>query len=147
MNNYQKFGLIAGQILIGLGFGLVGAIVTALLIILYFELIGMHLDLFPEIMSAVIGGYVGMQTGIGFDGYKFLKRNRRQTDFIKYFLQSVLGLIMGLLGFYLLITSIGNRMPHGLTNFLAVALPLSGAIIGFDFGLTPKKKDLEKIDG
>jgi len=142
MDNYQKFGLIVGQVFIGLGFGLVGAIAFGLSIILYFELIGRHLDLFGEIMFAVIGGYIGMQTGISFDTYKFLKRNGRQTNFTRFFFQSLFGLTIGLLTFYFII-SFGNEITNGLTNFLAVSLPLTGAIIGINLGLTQKKNENE----
>jgi hypothetical protein len=138
MNNYQKFGLIAGQVFMGLGFGLIGTIVGALLAILYSEIVGVYLDLFPEIMSAAIGGYIGMQTGIGFVGYKFLKSCGRQAEIFRVLGQSFLGLILGLVIFYIVT---GQSSPNWLTNLLAIALPLIGVVIGFNFRITAKEKE------
>lgn len=140
MTKYQKFGLVTGQVFIGLGFGLAGAIVSSIIVYLYFAATQMRLSLYGEIMYALIGGYIGMQAGIGFDGFKFLKRNGRQTEFIRFFGQSFIGLTSGLLIFFVAIISIGNSIPHGLINFSAIALPLTGAIIGFNFRLTTIKE-------
>ena len=141
MTKYQKFGQITGQVFIGLGFGLAGAIVSSILVYIYFELTGMRLDLFGEIMYALIGGYIGIQSGIGFDGFKFLKRIGRRTDFLRFLGQSVVGLISGLIIFFVTVIPIGQSVPHALTNFLAIALPLSGAIAGFNWGLTTTEKE------
>jgi hypothetical protein len=143
MDKYQILGLLAGQVLFGLGFGIVGAIVAALLAALYFGVTGGYLDLYGEIMFAVIGGYIGMQAGIAFDGYKFLRTFGRQASFMRFFLQSLLGLVFGLLGFYWLLLALGNKPPVTI-NFLAITLPLAGAIIGFDIGLTNGNKNSEK---
>jgi hypothetical protein len=141
MTRYQKFGLITGQVFIGLGFGLAGAIVSSILVYIYFELTGMRLDLFGEIMYALIGGYIGIQIGIGFDGFKFLKKIGRRTDFLRFFGQSVVGLISGLVIFFVTVISFGQSVPHVLTNFLAIALPLTASIIGFNWGLTTTEKE------
>lgn len=130
----------------GLAFGFVGAIVTALLTILYFELRGQYLELFPEVLSAVIGGYIGIQTGIGYDGFKFLKQKGKQRDFLRFFFQSVGGLILGLVVFYSLTLSPSDKMSNAIVNFLGIVLPLTGAIIGFDFGLIKTVSDKEKKD-
>jgi hypothetical protein len=141
MTSYQKFGLVTGQVFIGLGFGLGGAIISSILVYLYFEVTQMRLDLYGEIMYALIGGYIGIQAGIGFDGFRFLKKNGRQTDFLRFLGQSILGLISGLVLFFVTIIPIGQSIPHGLTNFLAIFLPLIGAIIGFNFRLTTSEKE------
>lgn len=129
MNNYQKFGLIAGQVLMGLVFGLAGVIITALLGTVYEELTGNYAqDLSTHIFYSVYGGYVGMQIGISFIGYKFLKREGRLKYFKRFLVQSVLGLSLGFLTFYYAM------------NLLTLTLPMVGAIIGFDLGL---KKELK----
>lgn len=138
MEQYKKFGLVAGQVFLGLGFALAGAIVVSILVYLYTELMKIHLDLYGGIMYALIGSYIGMQMGIAFDGFKYLKQNNRQKDFLRFFLQSVAGLICGLVGLFVIIIPIGETIPHALTNFLAITLPLIGSIIGFNFGLIPK---------
>ena len=139
--------MISGQVLIGLIFGFAGATVTALLTILYFELRGQYLDLFPEVLSAVIGGYIGIQIGIGYHGYKFLKRKGRQQDFARFFIQSVGGLIFGLVALYTLTLFPSSKMNNNIVNFFAVALPLTGAIIGFDLGIIKGVNDKRKKDG
>jgi hypothetical protein len=141
MTKYQKFELITGQVFTGLGFGLAGAIVSSILVYIYFESTGMRLDIFGEIMYALIGGYIGIQIGIGFDGFKFLKRIGRRTDFLRFFGQSVVGLISGLVIFFVTLIPIGQSVPHALINFLAILLPLTGAIIGFNLGLTTTEKE------
>ncbi len=135
MDKYQKLGLIAGQVLFGLGFGIAGALVSALFVTLYLELTRGSMDLYGEILFAVIGGYIGMQTGILFDGYKFLRNCGRRTDFIRFSLQSLLGLVFGFFCYYWLLPVL---------DLLAIALPLAGAIIGFDLGLIKGKKNFEK---
>lgn len=82
MDNYQKFGLIAGQFLFGIIFGFIGALTPLLFRILYFD---KSPSLFGDIMFAIIGGYIGIQTGIAFDGYQYLKRIDRKSDFIRFF--------------------------------------------------------------
>ncbi|WP_276371928.1 hypothetical protein [Chryseolinea sp. H1M3-3] len=141
MNNYQKFGLISGQVLMGLLFGFVGAIVTTLTTILYFEVRGQYLDLFPEVLSAVIGCYLGIQIGIGYNGFKFLKQKGKQQYFPKFFFQSTGGLILGLMISYFLTISPGIKMSEAIVNCLGVALPLTGSIIGFDLGLLKRVND------
>lgn len=86
-------------------------------------------------MYTLIGTYVGIQTGIGFDGYRFLKRNGKQKVFFKFLVQSIIGLISGLLISFLSIAAIEKNITHAVTNCLSIALPLAGAIIGFDFRL------------
>jgi hypothetical protein len=78
MNNYQKLGLISGQVLMGLLFGFGGAIVTALIMDLYDDLSGNHYgDLSTSIFYFFFGGGIGSGMGIGYDGYKYLKERGR----------------------------------------------------------------------
>ena len=84
MINYQKLGSVTRQALIGLSFGLAGAVVAYIVAYLYSEINQMRLDLFGEIMYALIGSYIGMQAGIGFDGFRLLKRHGRQTYFLRF---------------------------------------------------------------
>lgn len=117
----------------GLTFGFGGVIVTALLWTVYEELTGNDIrDLSTSIFYSLYGGYVGMQIGIGFDGYKYLKEKGRLRDFKRFFGQSVVGLFLGLLTFYYYI------------NPLTFILPMVGAIIGFDFGLVKKLDESER---
>ena len=136
MNKYQKFGLISGQVLMGLLFGFGGVIVTALLWTVYEELTGIYIgDLSTSILYSLYGGYVGLQVGIGFDGYKYLKEKGRLRDFKRFFGQSVIGLFLGLLIFYYYM------------NPMTSILPMVGAIIGFDFGLIEKLNKSEMKNG
>jgi len=136
MNKYQKFGLISGQVLMGLLFGFGGVIVTALLWTVYEELTGIYIgDLSTSILYSLYGGYVGLQVGIGFDGYKYLKEKGRLRDFKRFFGQSVIGLFLGLLIFYYYM------------NAMTSILPMVGAIIGFDFGLIEKLNKSEMKNG
>jgi hypothetical protein len=141
MEKHKKLGLMTGQVFIGLGFGLAGAIVLSILVYIYYELTEMRLDLFGEIMYALIGGYIGIQIGIGFYGFKVLKKIGRGTDFLRFLAQSVIGLILGLVIFFVAVVPIGQSLAHALANFLAIALPMTGAIIGFNWGLTAMEKE------
>lgn len=149
MNKYQKFGLISGQVLMGLLFGFGGVIVTALLGTVYEELTRNYIgDLSTSLFYSLYGGYVGMQIGICFDGYKYLKGEGRLNLFKKCLGQSVVGFIVGLLMFYYFFSSGHiNTFFEGLLAYLAPTMPMIGAIIGFDFGFAIKlnKKESKSI--
>jgi hypothetical protein len=151
MNNYQKLGLIAGQIFVGLGFGLGATLATAIIVFLIFDLIGRDMDLYGPLLIAAITGYISMQVGISYDGYKILKRHGRQADFLRFFVQSVFGLLVGLIAFYLLVMTMAEKFRefelNRLVNFLAMTLPLIGAILGFDIGLIKRLSDTERLEG
>ena len=119
----------------GLLFGFGGAIVTALTMDLYDELSGNHYgDLSTSIFYFFFGGGIGSGIGIGYDGYKYLKERGRLNDFKRFFGQSIIGLLVGLYIFYYLTP-------------LAFALPMIGAIIGFDLGLIKGLNEPEKKNG
>jgi hypothetical protein len=136
MNNYKKFGLIAGQVFIGLAFAIVGGIAWLIISYVMSLISGVYSSLFQEVLHALIACYVGLLTGIAFDGYKFLKRNGRQTEFVRHFLQSLIGLTVGLIAVYFMASSASTA---SLVAFSAVVLPLMGTIIGFDFRLNRDK--------
>lgn len=132
MNNYQKFGLVAGQVLLGLSFGVAGLIVGALAAYLFFELADSRLELYSEIMYAMIGGYIGTQAGVAFEGFRFLKRYCRQKEFVRFLAQSVIGTIAALVILSSFVVPMSQGIAIGLMNFLMAALPLLGAIVGFN---------------
>lgn len=133
MDKYQKFGLFSGQVIMGLLFGFAGVVISALLWALYVELAGNHTsDLGKSILNSLYGGYAGMQIGIGFDGYKYLKEKGNLKDFKRFFGQSTIGFTLGLLIFY-----------HYLSLF-SFFLPMIGAIIGFDLGLIKNINNKER---
>lgn len=120
----------------GLIFGFGGLIVTVLLGTVYEEITGNYIrDLSTSIVYSLYGGFVGMQIGIGYDGYKYLKDKGRLSDFKRFFGQSILGLFLGLFIFYYYI------------NPLTFVLPMIGAIIGFDFGIIKMLNATEKKNG
>lgn len=135
----------------GLLFGFAGVIVTALLWTVYEELTGSYIgDLSTSILYALYGGYAGMQIGIGFDGYKYLEEKGQLRDFKRFFGQSVVGLLLGLLIFYYLIHSSTpkiNDIFMSLLTYSAPVLPMVGSIIGFDLGLTKRIKETGKKSG
>jgi len=166
MNNYQKLGFISGQVLMGLLFGFAGVIVTALLWTVYEQLTGNYIgDLTTSIFYSLYGGYIGMQIGIGIDGYKYLREKARLRDFKRFFGQSVAGLFLGLLIWYYLILFLNYKIWGHLTPLFSLVPPMIGAIIGylitifmfvlpmmvsiigFDLGLIKKLNDSEKKSG
>lgn len=136
MNKYQRLGLVAGQIFVGLGFALVGGIVGMLVDYLRSLASGMMTDLYESIMTALIFSYIGLFVGISVDGYRFLKRMGRKDEFAKFFLQSIAGLTIGFLALYIIVMSeSASKLPHALLNSLLFILPLLGTILGFNFKL------------
>ena len=144
----------------GIIFGFGGVIVTALLGTLLEEITGNHIgDLSTTIIYSLYGGYVGMQIGIGFDGYKYLREKDRGRDFKRFFAQSVVGLFLGLLIWYYMIFIPHHKIANHLTTIVSHAppmigaivsylitififvLPMVGSIIGFDLGLIRKLDD------
>jgi hypothetical protein len=131
MNNYKKFGVVAGQVFMGLLFSLLGGIVGLICDYIVSVISGIYSDLFGAMVNALIGCYIGLLTGVCLDGYKFLKQNGRQNEFLRFLLVSVVGISGGLFGLYLIVTySLSLRLSNVLTNFLAIALPLTGMQLG-----------------
>jgi hypothetical protein len=130
MNNYQKFGIIAGQVFIGLGFAILGGIAGLVIDYIISVTSGIYSDLFGSITNALIGCYIGLLTGICFDGYKFLKKNGRQNEFVRFLLVSLFGISGGLLGLYLIVTNSSTlRLSTVLISFLSIGLPLTGTLL------------------
>ncbi|UXE68893.1 MAG: hypothetical protein KA713_10070 [Chryseotalea sp. WA131a] len=131
MNNYKKFGVVAGQVFTGLGFSLLGGIVGLICDYIVSVISGVYSDLFGSIMNALIGCYIGLLTGVCFDGYKFLKQNGRQKEFLKFLLVSIAGISGGLFGLYLIVTNnLTFKLSNVLTDFFAIVLPLIGTLLG-----------------
>lgn len=131
MDNYKKFGVISGQVFMGLGFSLLGGIVGLICDYILSVTCGVYSDLLGSIMNTLFGCYIGLLTGICFDGYKFLKQNGRQNEFLKFLLVSLVSVSGGLFGLYFIVTNPLNlRLSNVLTNFLAVMVPLVGTLLG-----------------
>jgi hypothetical protein len=136
MTNYQKLGLVAGQVFAGIGGSIVGAILFVILEYVISMINGTRSELFSEFMFAWIGGYFGLFIGISTDGYKFLRKNDRQKYFWRHFLQGLFGLFIGLFGFYFLVMKNGTLGLSGIMiNLIGIALPLIGTILSFDYKL------------
>lgn len=131
IDHYKRIGLIAGQVLIGVGSRIVGAISFAILIVLYFEIIGKRIELPGLWIYAIIGYYFSMQTGLGVDAYKMLKIKGQQSHYIRLLVQGIIGLLIGLFFLYIIISS-RNIFPNELNVLFGIILPLTGAIIGFN---------------
>lgn len=125
----------------GLGFSLLGGIVGLFCDYLVSVASGIYSDLFGSIMNALMGCYIGLLTGVCFDGYKFLKQNGRENEFLKFVLASLVGISGGLLGLYLIVTnSVNLGLSDVLTNLLAIALPLIGTLLSSILILTRDTK-------
>ena len=145
MTKSDKFDLIVNQIFIGLGVALLGAAIVSFLIFLIYSWKNTNGSLFGDIMYGLIGGFVGMLAGVWYPGYLLLKKEGRQKQTLKFALQSLLGLAIGLLIFYLTTGLMETlQFPSGLVysfvNFLIILLPLVGLILGFNFNITKVKK-------
>jgi hypothetical protein len=140
VNRYQKFGIIAGQVLIGFGFAILGGIAGLVIDYIVSVTSGVYSDLSGSIVNALIGCYFGLLTGICFDGYRFLNRNGRRNEFMRFLLASLLGLSGGLLGFYVVeVNSNDIRLSTMLLGFASLALPLTGTVLGSSFVLIRDK--------
>jgi hypothetical protein len=121
MDNHQKSGQILGQIFIAIAFGLVGAVLSIFIAGIYDDRVG----LLGIGWYGLVGFYIGHPVGIGYDGFKALKKLGRQQDFFRFFVQSIIGAVLGVIIVY--------YFP---AELLLMVLPLAGATIGFNFGLT-----------
>jgi hypothetical protein len=141
MDNYKKFGVFAGQILMGFGFSLLGGFVGLIAYNIVADYSGTYVALTGNFMNmgTLIGCCIGLLTGISFDGYSFLKQNLRQHEFLKFLLVSVVGTFGGLYGLYLIF---GNsyRLGLGLSIFFAIALFVTGTLLGSMLVLTRDPK-------
>lgn len=142
MDNYQKFGWISGQVFIGIGFGIGTSIISIIIAGLNYD----RLELLGIGMYGLIGFYIGNPIGIGYDGFKLLKKLRRQRDFYRFFIQSIIGTLLGIALLYYGPMTFGQSIPTGqvtrvLITLLIIALPLTGATIGFNFRLRYREKN------
>jgi hypothetical protein len=137
MTKDLKFDLVMKEILVGLGCAVVGAI-------LGFIIVSQILGWF-DLLFALFGGYIGILTGIGIVVYKFLNKNGRQKDFVKFFLQGFLGLAVGLFIAYIIAwNGLKLELPNVLVNFTAIAFPTIGTMFGFNYNLSKSTGDKEK---
>jgi hypothetical protein len=131
MDNYQRFGQIAAQFYIGVGFGLIGAIIALIIADLYYN----RLDLFGTGVYFYIGFYIGNQVGIGFIGLRFLKKLGRRNEFYKYFGLSVIGMILAQVITYYSFFHIVNSLSLWMAYFVGLILTLGGPMLGFNIKL------------
>lgn len=137
MNNYKKFGVIAGQVFIGLGSSILGGIVGLICDYIVSKTSGVYSDFSEFLLNGLIGCYIGLLTGVCFDGYKYLKQNGRQNEFLKFLLVSGIGISCGILGLYLIVTNYWSfGLSNILANSLAATLPLIGILLGSILVLT-----------
>jgi hypothetical protein len=136
MTNYQKLGLVAGQVFAGFGGAIAGAFSFAILESVTSMISGTRSELYSTLLYAWVGSYVGLFVGISIDGYKFLKRNDRQKYFFRHFLQGLTGLFIGLLAFYFILAKFEARGLSGtIVNLIGITLPLVVTILSFDYKL------------
>ena len=141
MDNYQKFGQISGQVFIGVGFGIGGAILSIIIADLYYD----RLELLGIGMYGLIGFYIGNPIGIAYDGFKLIKKLGRQRDFYRFFIQSIIGTLVGIALLYYGPMTFGQSISPGLVTRVLMSLsimvlPLAGAAIGFNFRLPYTEK-------
>jgi hypothetical protein len=136
MTNYQKLGLVVGQVFAGLGGAIAGAFSFSILESVTSMISGTNSELYITLLCAWVGAYVGLFVGISIDGYKFLKKNDRQKYFLRHFLQGLFGLFIGLLGFYFTFMKFDTRGLSGaIVGLIGITLPLVGTILSFDYKL------------
>jgi hypothetical protein len=143
MDNYKKLGVFAGQIFMGLGFSLIGWLAGLICYNVVADANGTYVDLTGTFlnMGALIGWCIGLLTGICFDGYKFLKKDVRQNEFLNFLLISVLGVSVGLFGPSFIIRISSNLgLSDAMTIFVAAALFLIGILLGSILVLTRDAK-------
>jgi hypothetical protein len=130
MNIYKKTGLIAGQVFMGLAFAMLGVITQVVVVHLVSVTRGTYVDTFGTIMSSWIGCLCGFLVGIGLDGFRFLKKEGRHNDFLKFLLLSVLGTCGGFLGLYSIMSDFGTfKLPTPLM-VIVLGLPFTGILLG-----------------
>jgi hypothetical protein len=131
MDNYQRFGLLAGQFYTGIGFGRVGAIASLAITDIFFH----RVELSTIGYYSYIGFFIGNQIGIGFNGLRLLTKFGRRGEFIKYFGLSVLGMIFGQGITYFSFLHIANELSIWLGYFVWLTLTLGGPMLGFNYKL------------
>ena len=130
MTNYQKFGLVAGQVFMGLGFAMLGIVTEVIVVHIISMTRDIYMDTFGTIMSSWIGCLIGFLTGMGLDGYRFLKKQGRQNEFLRFLLLVAFGTSGGFFGLYFVVVNSSIlRLPSPLIYFLILALPLTGTIL------------------
>jgi len=133
MINNRTSRYIFLEFISGLAFGILGGLIFSL-----FD----NWDLFASVLFTFIVIFLTIPVGVGLVGYFHLRSLGRQKDFGQAFLLSILGLI-GFVLVYIVFNSFTFRLiPHYVSSvLLPILLPLTGAVIGFNYRITKQKNE------
>ncbi len=132
----QTLRLIIRQVITSVGFGLIGLMISAIAVRWFVDELGDRDERIYLIMTV----YLGMFLGICFGGYTFLKTVGRQRECVRFIIQGVFGLAIGLVISWKLFVADQLFFPRTLGHLIVVIAPLAGLILGFNYNLVHQKK-------
>jgi uncharacterized protein YacL len=124
MTKSKRIFFIILEFLSGLGFGILGTYIFS-----FFD----KWDLLDSVLFTFMALFASMLTGIGLVGYVYLKRINKLSEFVISMVLSFVGLIIFLLLYIMLSSLIPYLTFYKLNPLLAIVLPMTGAVIGFNF--------------
>jgi hypothetical protein len=85
--------------------------------------------------------YMGMFAGICVGGYTFLKKVGREKESVRFILQGIIGLVIGLVISWKFMVTDKMILPRMINMFVFFLSPIAGLWLGFNYNLVSKKKN------
>jgi hypothetical protein len=102
-------------------------LILAILAVFYWPW-GNDLDLFGGILISFLKGFIAIFVGVSLVGFLHLKRNRISHKYGRSLLFCFVGLVL----FSIIYSVVAAILP----GFFILVIPLTGAVLGFNFKLT-----------
>jgi hypothetical protein len=88
----------------------------------------------------IVAMYMGMFAGICVGGYTFLKKVGREKESVRFILQGIIGLVIGLAISWKFMITDKMIVPRMINMFVFFLSPIAGLWLGFNYNLVNKKK-------
>jgi uncharacterized protein YacL len=131
-----KLTLLLRQLVTCAAFGIIGLTLSAITVHWFVnELV------IEQTTLVIVAMYIGMFAGICVGGYTFLKKVGRQRESIRFILQGVIGLVIGLAISWKFMVTDKVILPRMINMFVFFLSPIAGLWLGFNYNLVNKKKN------
>lgn len=123
------------QLITCVAFGVIGLMLSAIAVHWFVNDLGMERTIIP-----VLAIYLGMFAGVCFGGYRFIKHVGKHRETIRFILQGIIGLSIGLAISLKFLLADDLVLPKTLSGVVLILSPLAGLWLGFNYNLVRKRK-------
>jgi phosphate/sulfate permease len=122
-------------------FGVIGLMLSAIAVHWFVNDLGMERTIIP-----VLAVYLGMFSGVCFGGYRFIKQVGKHRETIRFILQGIVGLLVGLAISLKFLLADDLVLPKTLGGVVLILSPLAGLWLGFNYNLVRKRRSESNTD-